>query len=79
MAQKNPSKVGRRGVVASAADFEPQARTTHEAQLQNRIAELEQRIAELEHIGLVEQSMRASAKSLAVGWDNPLDAEYDDL
>ena len=41
--------------------------------------QLEQRLAEFEHMKLVEQASRASAKSLAAGWDNPLDAQYDNL
>lgn len=36
-------------------------------------------LAEEEHLRLVEDACRASAKSLSAGWDNPLDAEYDEL
>ncbi len=48
-------------------------------QLTARIRELETQNTELLHLQAVQEATRASARSLAEGWDNPLDAKYDDL
>jgi len=44
-----------------------------------RIEQLEQQLAELEHLGSVKRATLASAASFYVGWENPIDAQYDDL
>ena len=48
-------------------------------ELQERIQLLEQQLAEVEHSRMVHEAAAASALSLSAGWDNPLDAEYDEL
>lgn len=46
--------------------------------LRTEVAQIVNQIAISEHLRMVEEGTRVSEEVLAEGWDNPLDAKYDD-